>query len=281
MNRFFLVCVVVAFLFQGCKQNSSAENEGAMENADSINVVDNDPTEDETDELISEEPMPQAAEELFDDFFFNFASNKRLQKERISFPLLVHSHARTDTLRREDWHTDHFFMHQEEFTSIFDNEEQVNRMKDTTLDEVVVEKIFLNQGFVHQYMFRKKKGLWMLDEIHKQTLSLNPNSSFLSFYRRFVSDSAFQQQSLNEEIQFVGPDPDDEFSQMEGVITPEFWGAFAPELPHDTIYNIVYGKRKPSSDERIFVIRGISNGQEVEMTFHRQHDIWKLTKLAE
>ena len=130
-------------------------------------------------------------------------------------------------------------------------------------------------------LYFKKNGQWRLDEIHKQTLSLNPNASFLAFYRRFVTDSVFQHHSLNEEIQFVGPDPDDEFSQMEGVITPDFWEAFAPELPRDTIYNIVYGKRHNAPDEKIFVIRGISNGQEVTMTFRHQHDKWKLTKLTE
>ena len=241
MNRFLLFCAFVACLLQGCKQNTSAENDGEMDSSDSVEMVDEDPMEDETDELISEEPMPQAAEEFFDDFFFNFASNKRLQKERVSFPLLVYSNAKTDTLERKDWHTDHFFMHQEEYTLIFDSEEQMNQVKDVPVEEVVVEKIFLSQAFVHQYVFRKKNGQWRLDEIHKQTLSLNPNASFLAFYRR----------------------------------------AFAPELPRDTIYNIVYGKRHNSPDEKIFVIRGISNGQEVTMTFHHQHDKWKLTKLTE
>jgi hypothetical protein len=273
--------VVVACFLQGCKQNSLAENNGGTDDTDSIGMVDDDPTADETDELISEEPMPKAAEEFFDDFFFNFASNKRLQKERICFPLLVRSNAKTDTLQSKDWHTDHFFMHQEEYTLIFDNEEQMNQAKEVPVEEVTVEKIFLSQAFVNQYVFRKKNGQWKLDEIRKQTLSLNPNASFLAFYRRFASDSIFQHQSLNEEIQFVGPDPDDEFSQMEGVITPDFWEAFAPELPRDTIYNIIYGKRKTSADDKIFVIRGISNGQEVMLTFHHQHDKWKLTKLSE
>ena len=281
MNRFFLFCVVVACFLQGCKQNSLAENNGGTDDTDSIGMVDDDPTADETDELISEEPMPKAAEEFFDDFFFNFASNNRLQKERICFPLLVRSNAKTDTLQSKDWHTDHFFMHQEEYTLIFDNEEQMNQAKEVPVEEVTVEKIFLSQAFVNQYVFRKKNGQWKLDEIRKQTLSLNPNASFLAFYRRFASDSIFQHQSLNEEIQFIGPDPDDEFSQMEGVITPDFWEAFAPELPRDTIYNIIYGKRKTSADDKIFVIRGISNGQEVMLTFHHQHDKWKLTKLSE
>jgi hypothetical protein len=79
----------------------------------------------------------------------------------------------------------------------------------------------------------------------------------------------------------VGPDPDDEFGQMEGVITPDFWDAFAPDLPHDTIYNIVYGHQNHHSDYKIFVMRGISNGQEVELTFHHEKDKWKLVKLTE
>ena len=103
MNRILLFCAFVACLLQGCKQNTSAENDGETDSSDSVEMVDEDPMEDETDELISEEPMPQAAEEFFDDFFFNFASNKRLQKERVSFPLLVYSNAKTDTLERKDW----------------------------------------------------------------------------------------------------------------------------------------------------------------------------------
>ena len=156
----------MACLLQGCKQNTSAENDGEMDSSDSVEMVDEDPMEDETDELISEEPMPQAAEEFFDDFFFNFASNKRLQKERVSFPLLVYSNAKTDTLERKDWHTDHFFMHQEEYTLIFDSEEQMNQVKDVPVEEVVVEKIFLSQAFVHQYVFRKKNGQWRPETVN-------------------------------------------------------------------------------------------------------------------
>jgi hypothetical protein len=155
----------------------------------------------------------------------------------------------------------------------------MNQVKDVPVEEVVVEKIFLSQAFVHQYVFRKKNGQWRLDEIHKQTLSLNPNASFLAFYRRFVTDSVFQHHSLNEEIQFVGPDPDDEFSQMEGVITPDFWEAFAPELPRDTIYNIVYGRQNPATTQKIMLLRGIDDGLEVEITFRLQRGHWKLTKL--
>ena len=46
------------------------------------------------------------------------------------------------------------------------------------------------------------------------------------------------------------------------------------------IYNIVYGQPKEKSHSKIFVMRGIANGLELEMTF-RQHDgRWQLVKLV-
>ena len=258
---------------------SEATDEGLDEDSTS---TEEPLTEDELqDELISEEPMPLAAEELFDDFLFNFASNKRLQMERILFPLVVNSDAKTDTLERDDWQMEHFFMHNEEYTLIFDSEEQMMMQKDTAVNHAVVEKIFLDQGFVCQYRFDRKNGRWMLDSMQKQTMSQNPNASFLSFYRRFVTDSVFRQQSMKEEILFSGPDPDNDLEQMEGVITPEFWEAFAPELPHGIIYNIVYGEHHGHSHQKIFALRGIANGLEVELTFRKEHEKWILTKLSE
>jgi len=280
-NRFLVVCCLLACVILGCKQSRPPVADVPADVKESADEPVDEEGEEEIDELISEEPMPSSAEELFDDFFFNFASNKKLQAERIRFPLIVNSDAKSDTLNREEWQTDHFFMHEEEYTLIFDNEGQMEQVKDTGIDHVVVEKIYLDQGFVNQYLFGRENGCWMLHSIHKQTLSLNPNASFLSFYRRFVTDSVYQQKSLNDEIKFVGPDPDDDFNQMEGVITPDFWEAFAPELPRSVIYNIVYGQQEAESNMKIFVLRGIANGLEVEMTFRRDSGRWKLTKLIE
>ena len=172
-------------------------------------------------------------------------------------------------------------MHQGEYTLIFDSEEQMELVKSTDVSEAIVEKIFLSDAFVRQYLFSRRNGRWMLNEIRNQTLPRNPNASFLEFYQQFVSDSVFQHESLSEEIDFVGPDPDDDFAQMEGVITPDFWDAFAPELPSRIIYNVVYGQQDADAHMKIFVIRGISNGQEIEVTFVRRNGRWKLKKLVE
>lgn len=120
----------------------------------------------------------------------------------------------------------------------------------------------------------------MLTGIDTQPIAANPNASFLQFYHQFVTDSVFQSHSLEETVQFVGPDPDDDFEQMEGFLTPDTWPAFAPELPDQMIYNIVYGQRKTRTGQMIFMLRGIANGLELELTFKRQGDKWRLSKMT-
>ena len=279
-----IVLALSALLIAGCTKGrtSKAFKDISILLEDTLSTVPEGlDDEGQMDELIAEEFMPVTVDELFDDFIFNFASNKRLQMERIQFPLIINSGTKVDTVQRDAWQMEHFFMHEGEYTLMFDTPEQMELVKDTALNEAVVEKIFLDQEFIRQYIFRRDNGLWKLCEVRNQTLPRNPNASFIDFYHRFVTDSVFQRESLSDEIDFVGPDPDDDFAQMEGVITPDFWDAFAPELPQRMLFNIVYGRQDPLANQKIFVLRGIANGLEMELTFRRSNGHWKLTKLIE
>ncbi len=120
----------------------------------------------------------------------------------------------------------------------------------------------------------------MLTLLRTIPITRDINASFLTFYHQFASDKAFQEKSLASTVQFVGPDPDDDFNMMEGIITPDTWEAFAPQLPSKMIYNIIYGKPEREGDSKVFVMRGIANGLELEMTFKRKNGDWKLTKLT-
>ncbi len=229
--------------------------------------------------VLEANPLPKAADELFDDFFFNFIDNRKLQRERIRFPLPVEKGMQTELLESGQWKTDRFFVNQGYYTLIFDNRKQMELMKDTAVAHVVVEKIFLDQKWVKQYVFEREQGLWMLTAIRHKHFSETANASFLAFYSRFATDTVFQIQSLHDPVTFTGPDPDDDFKQIEGVITPDTWLAFAPEMPAGMIYNIIYGKDYVESRRKIFLIRGIANGLEIEMEFSRQAGNWKLTTL--
>lgn len=267
----------LALMFS-CKGNKTETGDSLPTDSDSIKdtaVVDT------MEQIIAETPMPKAADELFDDFFFNFAANKKLQIERTQFPLPVERAGKTDTIGKKQWKTDRFFMRQGYYTLIFDNFRQMNVVKDTSVNKVVVEKIYFNIKTVKSYNFNRVNGLWKLTSINYKGIHENRNASFLKFYHQFVTDSTFQAESISNPMEFIGPDPDDDFSQMEGLITPETWPAFAPELPNNMIYNIIYGEDSKPGLQRIFVIRGIANGLEMELTFKRKKSKWILTKLSE
>jgi len=279
MNRLIIPVMASAVLMFSCKgrqMESPAETP-----ADTVTASSADSTEtDSLEQLITDTPMPQAADELFDDFLFNFAANKRLQMERVAFPLTVTRNGDTTRTERSDWQIERFFIRQGYYTLLFGSKGEMAMMNDTSLTQAVVEKIYFNTGAVIQYQFRRLRGAWMLTEVDTQPIAANPNASFLEFYHRFVTDSVFQSQSLEETVQFVGPDPDDDFEQMEGFLTPDTWPAFAPELPDKMIYNIVYGPRKARTDLMVFMLRGIANGLEQELTFKRRGEKWRLAKMT-
>lgn len=271
------VLTVVCFTSVGCSDKKPAQ----VHDSTSVDsVVADTQTVDSTEKLIEETPMPKAADELFDDFVFNFAANRKLQMKRVHFPLPVyHNDKLVKSIGKRAWKMEHFFMHQDYYTLIFDNQKQMNLVKDTAIDHVVVEKVFYAKKKVQQFLFNRINGEWMMTSINYKPMYSNMNASFLKFYGHFATDSAFQAKHLHNPVKFVGPDPDDDFSTMSGDIEPETWPAFAPQLPHGMIYNIIYGQKYAESNQKIFVIRGIANGMEAILTFKRIHGKWMLIKL--
>lgn len=278
-HSFYLIVVLTLltmFWTTGCTQKASQEVQDSI--ADST-VADTVPA-DTLETLIEETPMPKAADELFDDFIFNFAANRRLQLERTDFPLLVVEHGKESQVSKKSWKMEHFFMRQGFYTLIAGSMKDITASKDTCIAHVVIEKISLTDSYVQQFEFNRVNGLWMLQKINTQAMTENNNGEFYSFYGRFVSDSLFQQQSLAETVDFSGPDPEDDFARMDGSIMPEQWSMFAPELPREMIYNIIYGNRPLKGDRRVLVIRGIANGFETELTFKKSGSGYKLIKLT-
>lgn len=280
MKKGILFVVIASVLMvlcttAGCtgKNNSGADTAGI----DSTDTT----AADTLEQLITEQPMPKAADELFDDFIFNFAANRKLQFKRIKFPLRVVNGKSEKMVEKSQWKMEHFFMNQGYYTLIFDNRRQMKIVKDTSINHVVVEKIYLKRKKVKQYIFNRINGEWNLVEVNTGAMYQNNNASFLDFYQKFATDSAFQSHHLDSPIHFSGPDPDDDFSTMTGDIEPETWPAFAPELPANFIYNIIYGQQYTQSNKKILVMRGIANGMEMELTFVRKGKAWKLTRLSE
>ncbi len=277
MKRFILAIFAFVLIMFSCTGNKANQTEEVPADsvADSIDTTDVDSME----LLITETPMPRAADAMFDDFLFNFLANKKLQKERVVFPLRVTENGTTTKIEKDNWKMEHLFMRQGYYTLLFNSDKQMQLMKDTAVSEAVVEKIMLGKNQVKNYFFQRIKGAWLLREIKVTPIQSDANASFLAFYQRFVNDTAFQVKSISETVDFVGPDPDDDFNMMEGVITPDTWEAFAPTLPHKTLYNIIYGKPQEEGNQKIYLLRGVANGLEMELRFKKEGGRWMLKKL--
>lgn len=283
MKKLSFISVLLALLTIVCFSSVGCTGKKPASDADTLasdTTVADTQAMDSTEKLIEETPMPKAADELFDDFVFNFAANRKLQLSRVHFPLPVYRNEKVvKTIDKKHWKMEHFFMRQDYYTLIFDNQKQMNLVKDTTIDHVVVEKVFYHKKTVQHFLFNRINGQWMMTSINYKPMYSNKNASFLKFYGKFATDSTFQAEHLHNPVKFVGPDPDDDFSTMTGDIEPETWPAFAPKLPSSMIYNIIYGQKYNESNQKIFVIRGIANGLETELTFKRIGGKWMLTKL--
>ena len=277
MKRVFLAIFAIVLIMFSCTGNKANQTEEVPADsvADSIDTTDVDSME----LLITETPMPRAADAMFDDFLFNFLANKKLQKERVIFPLRVTENGTITKIEKDDWQMEHLFMRQGYYTLLFNSDKQMQLMKDTAVNEAVVEKILLAKNQIKNYFFQRIKGAWLLPEIKVTSIQSDANASFLAFYQRFVNDTAFQVKSISETVDFVGPDPDDDFNMMEGVITPDTWEAFAPTLPHKTLYNIIYGKPQEEGNQKIYLLRGVANGLEMELRFKKEGGRWMLKKL--
>ena len=277
VRLYIIISAVLIVVLTSCGGNKRSQTPESIP-ADSI--APDSLVNDSLQALVENYPMPKAADELFDDFVYNFVVNRKLQMERILFPLPYEKEGKTERLARSDWKVEHFFMRQGYYTLLFDNEKQMEIVKDTSVNQAIVEKIHFDSHNIEQYIFCRNHGAWMLTKIRNIPFSQAVNATFLTFYHQFVTDKSFQEKSLAETVKFVGPDPDDDFNLMEGIITPDTWEAFAPELPKKMIYNIIYGKPKREGDSKVFVMRGIANGLELEMTFKRKGGDWKLVKLT-
>lgn len=271
------LAVMTMLIGTGCTDKKEAKSDTLAVITDTIDTT----SVDSLEEIIAETPMPKAADELFDDFFFNFASNKQLQRNRIVFPLTVKTGEESHQVQRQEWKMEKFFRTQGYFTLIFDNTKQMKLVKDTSINKVTVEKIRLGNGTVEQFQFERKNGQWVLAEIDNISYANTGNASFLTFLDKFLSDESCQQQSIENPLPYYGPDPqgEEENKCVNTEIAASEWRDFLPELPTEVLYNIDYGQTNASSNQKILMFKGIANGLETQLVFKKNGKDWRLVKL--
>lgn len=233
-------------------------------------------------EKLPEEPKPTQADESFDDFIYNFASDDALQRQRIKFPLPYYNGDHKSDIEKDDWEHDHLFTERHFYTLLFDKEEDMDLVGDTSLTSVQVEWIFVKARQMKKYYFERIKGAWILEAINQRSIEQNENEDFVDFFGHFASDSLFQSKRVQSPLSFVTTDPDDDFSILETSLDLNQWFAFKPVLPVDSLSNINYGQRNDEqSPTKILALKGVGNGFSNILYFRRKAGEWQLYKFED
>ena len=82
-------------------------------------------------------------------------------------------------------------------------------------------------------------------------------------------------QHIKEPLEYRGPDPEDESRSLKGVMTLEEWEELALPIPSGVIYNADYGQKYTHAKEKILVVSGISNSEQIALKF-RKEKTWHL-----
>ena len=226
-----------------------------------------------------ESPKPIEADELFDDFIFNYASDDALQRQRTIFPLPYYKDDTPVKIEKKYWEHDYLFSQQSYYTLLFDREEDMDMVGDTALTSVQVEWVYLKTRMIKKYYFERIKGAWMLEAINLRKIEKGENEDFVDFYTRFVTDSVYQSKHIHTPLKFITIDPDDEFSILETTLDLNQWYAFRPILPTDRLSNINYGqKNEDQSTTKILKVNGIGNGYSTVFYFRKKRGEWELYK---
>ena len=192
-----------------------------------------------------EDPQPIQADESFDDFIYNFASDDVLQRQRVKFPLPYYNGDKKSNIEERKW-------------------------------------MFVKTRMVKRYYFERIKGAWILEAINLRPIEQSDNENFVEFFGHFATDSLFQSQRVREPLAFVTSDPDDDFSILETTLDLNQWFAFKPVLPVDRLSNINYGQRNDDdSPTKILALKGIGNGFSNILYFRRKAGEWELYKFED
>lgn len=281
----FIIALLIAMCLLACHERT-ARNTSVSTDVNDDAVTDSVLALGDTlllDEEEEEEDIPDAVDELFDDFIFRFDQSHRMQRNRIRFPLPLKEGTDTTSMtERNAWQHHYLFLQKDYCTALFNYTGQMQMAESTQGKWAVVEQIFLHQRQIHQFRFERDSiGQWFLTSEQRQSFDDSELGPFLDFYREFATDSIFQHQHLSGAIRYVTHEEEDDFEAIEGTISPEQWFEFAPELPKDVITNIRYGQTYDNPNHIVMEMRGFANGLQVLLKFQKQADVWRLIGLED
>jgi len=251
------VCGMCCLSMVSCKFGSEGSDEDIV--ADSTAV---DSLGLEELDLFEEVVIPKAADELFDDFLFTYVSNASFRQQRTKG---------TESLDMND---------DDAAVMIYERDNDLALQKDTTLQQVVLERIDWDANTIRHYQFNKNQGQWFLSAEEDVDISDVPNASFLVFLKDFLTDSLYRHESIDLPLLMKYYSEEDD-GMVEAELSFEEWDEIYRDLPrlNDYMYNVDYGQSLISSNRKSLLLKGMSNGLFMKFHFGFSDGRWMLIEL--
>lgn len=259
---------------------TGGEKKGADEKAENM-VGDTAAVGSDELQLVEDMPLPKTADELFDDFFFNFIEDEEFRLSRINFPVPAEGMGGNSNVGKKEWKKLDIFSSLEYSTVLYDKNNEMTILKDTSLNKVTVERIDLKEDDIHLYRFSREEGKWKLSRVELKDMEYSKCHEFLDFYKKFAADSSFQMQHISFPVDFIieGDGEAEYLEEEDRMLSDDEWLAMIKELPFpvDEIVNIDYGQHTESPTRKIMLVRGFANSQFVRYDFMNvKKQGWKL-----
>ena len=279
MNRFLIFFTILLLFVSAC--NNASEDRGEVIATDSV-YVDSSCYVQDTLQLFEEEVLPKSADELFNDFFFNYTSDMNFKNQRQAYSLDCNIGDTIVKIHSSELGVYSELLVDDYYSIIYERDEDLAFQKDTSLNEVAVERIDLEGEQIEQYKFNRIDGKWMLTGIGKNDIGFNPNSDFLDFYKSFSSDSIYRRNRVNEPLKFVLLSEIDDVEDEIQELTSDEWMAISEDLPlpAGVMINIDYGQTIISKNSKLLLVEGVSNGLSLTYRFMKIDGAWNLVEVA-
>ena len=274
---FSLIAVVAAMVLLSCGGNKkNIVDVDELHRRDSLESV-----MDTLQLLEDQSEPPMTVDGLFDDFFFTFVTNQSFQMQRIQFPLPVSDSDGAKMVGRDDWDEYNKFIYQEQFSVIFEDDDDLMVKTDTSVRRVSVELINLQSSMADVYTFRKNADIWMLSTIEKVDVEDLPNGLFMNFFVHFMNDSVFQQKSIDEPLRVITSHDTEEDLMTEEKYDAADWYNLKHNypLPKTELVNIDYGQPSHGVRHKQLLLQSMNDDLYMKFTFHKYRTDWKLIEI--
>ena len=269
MRRALFGCIACWLLLScGGGHESSEGEDAALDSAEAF--VD-------TLILVHDAPLPESVDELFGDFFFNFATNPRFAITRLRLPLRSRSNPEEEFISREQWDEQQPMAVPEFVSVIYEREQDMEVQNDTSLSHVQVWRIYLRESREECYYFCKVEGRWILQDYDLVDWNETPMGDFLGYLAEMSADTLLYADYVRFPLRWVMVSDDGE-ETIEEELWAEDWEELREEVPlsEGLLVCIDYGQPALSDNRKILSMEGLSNGLYIKFKFDKVGGRWWL-----